>query len=84
MVNSTSSVFYRSSKAYPVAVRAEGPYLWDAAGKQYLDGSSGALVANIGQGRAEVAEAMARRRGPWPSFTARSFPARCWRNTRRG
>ncbi|WP_407539105.1 aminotransferase class III-fold pyridoxal phosphate-dependent enzyme [Deinococcus radiomollis] len=55
-----SSVFYRSSLPYPVAVRAEGPYLWDSAGKRYLDGSSGALVANIGQGRAEVAEAMAR------------------------
>ena len=54
-----SSVFYRSSLSYPVAVRAEGPYLWDASGKRYLDGSSGALVANIGQGRAEVAEAMA-------------------------
>ena len=54
-----SSVFYRSSLSYPVAVRAEGPYLWDSAGKRYLDGSSGALVANIGQGRAEVAEAMA-------------------------
>ncbi|WP_407570604.1 aspartate aminotransferase family protein [Deinococcus altitudinis] len=54
-----SSVFYRSSLPSPVAVRAEGPYLWDAAGKRYLDGSSGALVANIGQGRAEVAEAMA-------------------------
>lgn len=59
MVNSMSSVFYRSSKPYPVAVRAEGPYLWDAAGQQYLDGSSGALVANIGQGRGEVAQAMA-------------------------
>jgi adenosylmethionine-8-amino-7-oxononanoate aminotransferase len=55
-----SSVFYRSSLPYPLAVRAEGPYLWDSAGKRYLDGSSGALVANIGQGRAEVAEAMAR------------------------
>ena len=55
----TSSVFYRSSLPYPVAVRAEGPYLWDSAGKRYLDGSSGALVANIGQGRAEIAEAMA-------------------------
>ncbi len=54
-----SSVFYRSSLPYPVAVRAKGPYLWDSAGKRYLDGSSGALVANIGQGRTEVAEAMA-------------------------
>lgn len=54
-----SNVFYRSSKNYPVAVRAEGIYLWDEGGKRYLDGSSGALVANIGHGRAAVAEAMA-------------------------
>lgn len=56
----SSSVFYRSSLSYPVAVRADGPYLWDSAGTRYLDGSSGALVTNIGQGRTEVAEAMAR------------------------
>ena len=54
-----SNVFYRSRKPYPVAVRAEGVYLWDDAGRRYLDGSSGALVANIGHGRAEVAEAVA-------------------------
>lgn len=54
-----SNVFYRSSKVYPVALRAEGVYIWDRTGKRYLDGSSGALVANIGHGRAEVAEAMA-------------------------
>lgn len=54
-----SNVFYRSRKPYPVAVRAEGVYLWDDAGRRYLDGSSGALVANIGHGRAAVAEAMA-------------------------
>lgn len=55
-----SSVFYRTPvKRYPVAVRGEGVYLWDADGRRYLDGSSGALVANVGHGRAEVAEAMA-------------------------
>lgn len=54
-----SSVFYRSRKPYPVAVRGEGVSLYDAQGRRYLDGSSGALVANIGHGRAEVADAMA-------------------------
>lgn len=58
-----SNVFYRSSKIYPVATRAEGVYIWDAAGKRYLDGSSGALVANIGHGRQEVASAMAEQAG---------------------
>ncbi|MFC4637102.1 aspartate aminotransferase family protein [Deinococcus hohokamensis] len=54
-----SNVFYRSSKPYPVAVRGEGVYVVDREGRRYLDGSSGALVANIGHGRAEVADAMA-------------------------
>lgn len=51
-----ASVFMRSpTREYPIAVRGEGIYLWDTAGKRYLDGSSGALVANIGHGREEVA-----------------------------
>jgi adenosylmethionine-8-amino-7-oxononanoate aminotransferase len=54
-----SNVFYRSRKLYPIATRAEGIYLFDDTGRRYLDGSSGALVANIGQGRAAVADAMA-------------------------
>lgn len=53
--------FHRTpGRTYPVVVRAEGVYLWDAAGKRYLDGASGALVANIGHGRVDVAEAAAR------------------------
>ncbi|CAM3725157.1 aspartate aminotransferase family protein [Deinococcus frigens] len=54
-----SNVFYRSRKPYPVATRAEGVYIFDDSGRRYLDGSSGALVANIGHGRAAVADAMA-------------------------
>ena len=53
-----SSVFYRSSKPYPVAVRGQGSYLWDASGKRYLDGASGALVANLGHGHARIADAL--------------------------
>ena len=41
-------------------VRGEGALLWDSDGKRYLDGSGGAVVVNIGHGRREVAEAMAR------------------------
>ena len=58
-----SNVFYRSSKSYPVAVRAEGVFIWDDRGQRYLDGSSGALVANVGHGRRAVAEAMAAQAG---------------------
>ena len=32
--------------------------LWDEAGRRYLDGSGGAVVVNVGHGRAEVAEAI--------------------------
>jgi len=54
-----SNVFYRSSKTYPVAVRAGGVFIETQDGRSFLDGSSGALVANIGHGRGAVAQAMA-------------------------
>ena len=54
-----SSVFYRSpSQKYPRAVRGEGVYLYDEAGKQYLDGSGGAAVTCLGHGHPEVVEAI--------------------------
>ena len=40
--------------------RAEGVYLWDKSGKRYLDGSSGAMVSNIGHSNPNVLEAMRR------------------------
>ena len=53
--------FHRSpERAYPVISRAEGVWLWDEEGRRYLDAASGALVSNIGHGRADVAEAAAR------------------------
>ncbi len=55
-----SKVFYRSPvKTYPIISHGRGVFLWDTEGREYLDGSSGALVVNIGHGRTEVAEAMA-------------------------
>jgi adenosylmethionine-8-amino-7-oxononanoate aminotransferase len=41
----------------PVITRGEGPYIWDAAGKRYLDGLAGLFVVQAGHGRAELAEA---------------------------
>lgn len=43
---------------YPTIVRGEGLYFFDDTGKRYLDGSSGAVVANIGHGVPEVLAAM--------------------------
>ena len=54
-----SHVFYRDPRrAYPEAAYGRGVYLWDTAGKQYFDGASGALVANLGHGREDVARAI--------------------------
>ena len=41
----------------PEVVRGRGVYLYDSAGKDYLDGCSGAAVANIGHAVPEMAEA---------------------------
>lgn len=44
-----TAVFHREPKhAYPVAVAGDGPYLIDASGKRYLDGSGGAAVSCLG------------------------------------
>jgi len=46
-------------KPYPVAVRGEGVYVWDADGNRYLDFSGSAAVNFIGHGVREIAGAMA-------------------------
>ncbi|MGH8663558.1 MAG: aspartate aminotransferase family protein [Burkholderiales bacterium] len=52
-------VFHRSSTAaYPIAVRGEGAYLIDSAGKRYLDASSGAAVSCLGHDDAEIIAAI--------------------------
>jgi adenosylmethionine-8-amino-7-oxononanoate aminotransferase len=52
-------VFYRKlTRDFPEIVRGEGCYLWDDQGRQYLDGSGGAFVANIGHGVREIAAAI--------------------------
>ena len=58
---SPGHVFYRSpGRVYPVAVRASGVFIETADGRRLLDGCSGAVVVNMGHGRAEIAEAMYR------------------------
>src|SRR5262245_54505089 len=43
----------------PRIVRGEGVWLWDEAGRRYLDGIGGIHVNSIGHGVAEVADAIA-------------------------
>ena len=42
----------------PKVVRAKGSYLWDAAGKQYIDGSGGPAVYCLGHANEEVNDAI--------------------------
>lgn len=54
-------VFYATGNIVPLPVieRAEGIFMYDEDGREYIDASSGPVVSNIGHGNARVAEAMA-------------------------
>lgn len=53
-----SNLFYQTKSPRPVLDRAEGIYMWDVSGKRYIDGSSGAMVSNLGHSNPEVLAAM--------------------------
>lgn len=54
-----SHVFPRACHAKtPIAVRADGAYIYDASGKAYLDGSGGAAVSCLGHGDPDVIAAI--------------------------
>ncbi len=59
MSNRQRLINLRLQKSFPVAVKGEGIYIYDSEGRRYLDGCSGALVANFGHGVGEIARAMA-------------------------
>jgi adenosylmethionine-8-amino-7-oxononanoate aminotransferase len=59
MVPEKSNVFPRKLNVdLPRAEKAEGVYIVDDRGRKYLDASGGAVVANLGQGREEIARAV--------------------------
>jgi adenosylmethionine-8-amino-7-oxononanoate aminotransferase len=47
-----------ATNALPKVMRAKGSYLWDAGGKQYIDGSGGPAVYCIGHANVEVNDAI--------------------------
>ncbi len=53
-----SHLFYQTRARRPLLDRAEGIYMWDVNGKRYIDGSSGAMVSNIGHSNPNVLAAM--------------------------
>ncbi|MCR9274323.1 MULTISPECIES: aminotransferase family protein [Mameliella] len=55
-----SKLFYQGRGRKPVLDQARGVYMWDKNGRRYLDGSSGAMVCNIGHSNEHVLAAMQR------------------------
>ena len=53
-----SNLFYQSRQPRPFLDRGEGIYLYDDTGKRYIDGSSGAMVSNVGHSNPRVLAAM--------------------------
>jgi adenosylmethionine-8-amino-7-oxononanoate aminotransferase len=55
----TGRVFRRSlDPALPVAVEGFGSTIRDATGREYLDAAGGAIVVNVGHGRASIARVL--------------------------
>lgn len=67
-------VFYQKATdaRRPTVLRGDGIYLWDDAGKKYIDGSSGPIAVNIGHGNRRVAEA-ARQQMEQVAYASRFF-----------
>jgi adenosylmethionine-8-amino-7-oxononanoate aminotransferase len=57
--NHRSHVLQRNFSAdMPVAVGGNGPYIFDAAGRKYLDASGGAAVSCLGHGHPRIVQAI--------------------------
>jgi adenosylmethionine-8-amino-7-oxononanoate aminotransferase len=57
----------------PVIVRGQGPYVFDANGKRYLDGLAGLFVVQTGHGRIELADAAAKQAAELAYFPIWSY-----------
>jgi len=54
VTDTPSYLFYQSRNPRPFLDHGEGIYLFDEQGKRYIDGSSGAMVSNIGHANPRV------------------------------
>jgi adenosylmethionine-8-amino-7-oxononanoate aminotransferase len=53
-----AQVFRDFAKTYPIMVRGKGVFLYDQAGREYLDAAGGIAVVNVGHGVPEIIAAM--------------------------
>ena len=54
----SAQVYRDFTKTYPVMVRGKGVFLYDKAGREYLDAVGGIAVVNVGHGVPEIIAAM--------------------------
>ncbi|PSR32609.1 MAG: aspartate aminotransferase family protein [Sulfobacillus benefaciens] len=54
----------------PIMVAGQGVWLWDSAGNQYLDGTGGLWLCQIGHGRSEMADVAYRQTKTLEYFTS--------------
>ncbi|HVT20355.1 MAG TPA: aminotransferase class III-fold pyridoxal phosphate-dependent enzyme [Mycobacteriales bacterium] len=52
-----------------VLARGEGPYVYDEAGRRYLDATAGLWFCNVGYGRAEIATAVEQQLREMPAYS---------------
>lgn len=64
---------YAHGEPLPIIDHGEGCWLWDHAGKRYLDALSGLFVVNAGHGRQELAEVGAQQGGRLSYFPLWSY-----------
>ena len=53
-IKNSHFMHYNLRSIAPMVERGEGIYLYDTSGKQYIDGTSGPVVCNIGHGVKEI------------------------------
>ncbi len=81
----TGRVFRRSlDPDLPIAVEAHGSTIRDAAGREYLDAAGGAIVVNVGHGRASIARVLGEQLGRLAYAHGSTFTTRAARGLRGG
>ena len=64
---------YAHGEPLPIIDHGEGCYLWDHAGKRYLDSLSGLFTVQVGHGRQELADVAAQQGGELGYFPIWSY-----------